>query len=368
MAADPRRVGARHWLGGGLASLLGLAGLVLLLEGGTRLLGVRAPALEPPTSTLWVYDATKGWANLPNARGSAYVGEPGAARVRINALGLRGREIGRKPRDGVERIQVFGDSFAFGLGVDEEQLFTSHLERLLASAGSRRFEVVNMAVSGYSTDQQYLLLREKGARLAPDLVVLLMCDNDFLANTEDFAYKRYYKPYFVRTPAGRPSLRNSPVPLFTRAQKLKIWLAERSNLWNLVRDRRSENALAARFLDSLRVGVPRRSGEDPVEITLALVAAFKEIADGLGAAFLTANTGHRGESTELYHALRPRLESAGIPFVGLEAALGEARRREPDRHWDFESDTHWNVDSHALAARVVFSHLQRSYLSLEGRP
>ena len=71
-------------------------------------------------------------------------------------------------------------------------------------------------------------------------------------------------------------------------------------------------------------------------------------------------TGHRGERTGLFHALRPRLDLAGIHYVGLESALGRARRVDPERAWDFRGDTHWNVASHKLAASVVYTDLRRS--------
>jgi hypothetical protein len=94
-------------------------------------------------------------------------------------------------------VLVLGDSYVFGLGVDEENLFTTHLEQLLASRSNRTVEVVNMGVPGYSTDREILLLEELGLKLFPDLVVRVVCDNDFDANTEDFAYRRYFKPYSI---------------------------------------------------------------------------------------------------------------------------------------------------------------------------
>jgi hypothetical protein len=90
----------------------------------------------------------------------------------------------------------------------------------------------------------------------------------------------------------------------------------------------------------------------------------REVAK-VGATLVAFNTGHRGEKTPLFQSIRPRLDQAGIANSGLEAQLGDARRRRPDLRWDFGDDTHWNVSSHDLAARVIHLHLRQ--LAREGK-
>ena len=58
----------------------------------------------------------------------------------------------------------------------------------------------------------------------------------------------------------------------------------------------------------------------------------------------------------------PRLRQAGIRILGLEGNLGEARRRDPGRCWDFRNDPHWNVDAHRLAADVVHTYLEERHI------
>lgn len=341
------------------SNLLVLVFALLGLEGVTRVFGIHFPAVARRGSSdrdLWVYDRTKGWFHAPRGTGELYHGGPDRATVRINSLGLRGKESSRSKPDGVKRVLVFGDSFVFGLGVDEEALFTSHLERLLERSSRGRTEVLNLGVSGYSTDQEYILLEEPGLRLSPDVVVLVVCDNDFLGNTEDFAYRRYYKPYFELAD-GRLSLRNSPVPFLSRAQRIKLFLGQESNLWNFFRSRTSDNRVAASFLNFFQVRVARAPTTDPVEITAALGLAFAERVEAVGARLLVINTGHRGEQTPLFHALRPKLRRPGIHQLGLEETLANARREAPDKYWDFPGDVHWNRDAHRLVAEVVCNYL-----------
>lgn len=331
----------------------------LLLEAGTRAAGLHFPAIARPEvrdGGLWVYDRTKGWFHAPGSHGRAFLGGPDAGRVRINALGLRGPEVTRVRPPGTRRVLVLGDSYVFGVGVDEEHLFTTCLERRLSRDGAR-VEVVNAGVSGYSTDQQLLLLQELGPQLRPDVVVLVMCDNDFEGNCESFSYQQYYKPYFTPAPGGTLELHQVPVPRLDGAQRVRLWLGQRCNLWNFVRNRRSDWPALQRVLERLEVDVTRAPAAERVALTATLVLAVRDVAARLGAGFVTLNTARRRENMRLFHALRARLGASGVAYLGLEGPLGRARARHPGWAWDFGGDPHWNVAAHRLAAEIVAQHL-----------
>lgn len=353
-----------------LGLALGALALVCLcLEGGTRALGLHFSALTRPGQGdrgLWVYDASKGWALAPRSTGARYLGGPDPGLIHVNSLGLRGDEWPVAKRDGIPRVLVFGDSFVFGVGVDEEHVFTTQLQESLTRRSGNPVEVWNAGVIGYSTDQEYILFQELGPRFQPDVVLLVTCDNDFEGNTEDFVWGRYYKPYFDLAADGELHRRNVPTPVLDGAQRVKLWLGQHSNLWNLFRSRRSSVPVVQRGLDWFQIALPHTSG-DALELTSALMLAFRDLAERLGAAFLTVNTAHRGEKTTLYHALRPRLDAAHVPYTALEGALGGARDRHPENAWDFADDKHWNVAAHRLAAEVLAPHVERA-LALRAGP
>jgi lysophospholipase L1-like esterase len=335
-------------------------GLLLLAgEAGSQLLGLHVPAISRPNEGgdrgAWVYDRELGWFHRPGRTGRTYLGGPDSGSFRINSLGLRGAEVRAKP-PGSLRVLVCGDSFVFGVGVDEEHVFTTRLAAGLRELTGADVDVVNMGVSGYSTDQEYLLLKRLGRRLEPDLVLLVVCDNDFEGNQLDFAYRRYYKPWFELDGARRLLPEPHPAPRLTRWQRVKEWMGQESNGWNLVRTRRSSNAAAQRLFDSLQVAIPRVTPR-PLKLAGALTEAFVDQARGLGAEVLVLNTGHRGEDPGLFKWLERRLQRRGIPTQEQHRALEERRRLEPDRHWDFPGDTHWNLDAHAFVADRVASCL-----------
>ena len=89
-----------------------------------------------------------------------------------NSLGFRDREHAIAKPAGVYRIVVLGDSVAAGLHVERNQdIFPPILEQLLQRRGLRA-EVINLAVSGYNTQQEVEMLRQRGLQYHPDLVLV----------------------------------------------------------------------------------------------------------------------------------------------------------------------------------------------------
>jgi len=104
-----------------------------------------------------------------------------------NSLGFRGdREYGPK-KPGDFRILLLGDSFTYGLGVNDDQTFAFHLEQYLRQH-SLAAEVINAGCPGKGTDYELKLFQTLGVKLHPDLTVLCFFPNDF----EDNARGEYF--------------------------------------------------------------------------------------------------------------------------------------------------------------------------------
>ena len=99
--------------------------------------------------------------------------------VRVNRLGLRGPEAEIRPRSGVHRVLVLGDSVVFGQGVAEDETLPADLGRRLNAANAGEYEVLNAGVPGYDAVAEARLLEASGLALAPETVVVGTSLNDY---------------------------------------------------------------------------------------------------------------------------------------------------------------------------------------------
>lgn len=68
---------------------------------------------------------------------------------------------------------VLGDSFAWGFGVNDGEIFTDYLESSLSD-----MEVINLGVTAYGLRQEIDYFKRLGIKFAPDVVVLALVMND----------------------------------------------------------------------------------------------------------------------------------------------------------------------------------------------
>jgi len=166
----------------GLRNILLVVGSTLVASVCGELI-VRVGGLAPEIARLQIdkpYGSFTGVEN-PILR---YVPRPGFGD--INRLGFRDREYPTEKPPDVYRIVAIGDSITFGFCNDDlpaipiDKTFSKLLERRLnaASLGSRRFEVINLGVSGYDSRQEVEFLKLKGLSFSPDLVLVGYCLND----------------------------------------------------------------------------------------------------------------------------------------------------------------------------------------------
>src|SRR5882672_7751893 len=116
-------------------------------------------------SLMYRYDKTLGW--FPIANRQAYLFGSRAFGVTNNSEGFRAPEhtVSNKPG-----ILFLGDSFVWGYDVDAAERFTDKLQ-----ARHPEWSIHNFGVSGYGTDQEYLLLNQHFGAYKPRIVFLLFC-------------------------------------------------------------------------------------------------------------------------------------------------------------------------------------------------
>src|ERR1041385_5073108 len=178
---------------------LGLGGRLLLLaasmlvsaaigEAGLRLFFRESLGTEKDEKSLmYRYDAQLGWFPEPNSK-HVFTGSR-TITVQHNSRGFRDIE---PLKTGKPAIAFLGDSFVWGVDVEASERFTDKLQ-----ARHPEWNVYNLGVSGYGTDQEYLLLDKYFDEYKPRVVFLIFCSsNDDSDNCWNIR-GGYYKPYCV---------------------------------------------------------------------------------------------------------------------------------------------------------------------------
>ena len=267
-------------------------------------------------SLTYRYDAELGWAPVPNS--SSVVTTARTIHVQHNSLGFRDVEF---ERDARPAMLIIGDSFVWGVDAEVNERFTDLLRSRLSST-----TIVNGGVSGYGTDQEYLLLRRIWATIQPSVVVLIYCtDNDRLDNGTNVRYDGYQKPYFATAADGSLVLRGQPVPKSRQLYIKEDWLVRHSWLVRLA-------VFAYVQLRHPQVYVP-----DPTE---RIVSKIREFAEAHGARLVVGL--QRSDGKMMQH-----LQAERIPFVTFDGA----------ETYGSKYGAHWTPAGHRLVAERLLELL-----------
>lgn len=357
-----------------LAAVSAAVGLALV-EGGLRLLFPQPLAERYRTADaggpLTRRDPELGWTLKPDVAGL----EGGAAwetSLTTNADGFRDVPHPAAKAPGVYRVAVLGDSFVFGSGVVQDAVLT----RRLAARLGPGFEIVNLGVPGYGTDQSLLTLRRWGRRLAPDLVLAGFFWNDVMENASAEMYGMP-KPRFtlegsrlvLHPPAGA-----SAPSAFAR---LDAALLASSHLWSLLRSGLSSAGAVREVPEERPVSIdlslrsPPASREGEFLLTFALLEELRRECEALRAPLLVFSAPPRflvedaiaarllrvyglppdALDPDGFRRVREACEARGIAFLDLlpgfraEAAAGA--------RLFLTTGIHWSAAGHEAAARLL---------------
>jgi lysophospholipase L1-like esterase len=100
-------------------------------------------------------------------------------RIALNADGFRSPPMTKEKRAGVLRIACLGDSWTFGMNVNQDATYPGRLESLLKNQRpAADLEVMNFGVLGYSSFQGLQLLKSQVRDSHPDVLVIGFGMND----------------------------------------------------------------------------------------------------------------------------------------------------------------------------------------------
>ncbi len=255
-----------------------------------------------------------------------------------NSYGLVGPEYPIEKDDHIYRILVLGDS------ITEHNWYVSSLEEKLNKSfeGSKKFELWNAGVSGYSLSQYARYLESKGFKFKPDLVLIGFCINDvsptiIVVYRDNKKVKEYFFPAMclVRyVPVNRLCFKYSFLYRFITI-RLDSFLARREKRCSI------EESSTVFYLDKIQDLCKKQR----VLLVCAIFPYMKPLGE------------YSEEELIDYKTLKNALQELKIHCVDLSEYFPEDRRYSL-RRWtnDFK---HPNEEGHEIAANAIYEDLAK---------
>ena len=151
------------------------------------------------------YDPEIGWTGKPDAQVENAFG-PGKTVTRNNR-GFRGKQHTEEHiPEGKLRIICSGDSYTFGMGVDDSETWCHLLGEV-----DQRIESVNLGEEGYGTDQSFLRYRKEAANIDHDVHIFTILTPDIVRMRES-TFLQLPRPQVSQVEGGNLVVANVPVP------------------------------------------------------------------------------------------------------------------------------------------------------------
>ncbi|MGO9620664.1 MAG: hypothetical protein ACLPT6_04580 [Desulfobaccales bacterium] len=346
--------------------------LGLAVAFGIAEVGVRVFCPQEVAPIRFVFDPQRGEIPTPNQKGRQIMPRAFDFTYSNNSLGLRGSKEYAFERHTDQRILFLGDSFTYGLGVNDDQTFPYLTEKHLISEKIPA-EVINAGNPGRGTDYALKFYQVLGAKFKPDLTVFSFLGKNFVDDSRGDYYAVSAEGELIpkHLSAGSSLIKNLlyELPGYN-------WLVSWSQAANLVKRTAIQGYLARTGPDE-----PRRSG---------LVITYPERKNGYGDATkirlteiyvknLIKSVEDSGSSIMFFYLpMAPEIEAyrqngAISPdeaaFTGIINKQGKeiksltpvlAASAEPlPKLYFIPRDGHWTALGQALAAQYLGAEVER---------
>jgi len=179
------------------------------------------------------------WKYAPSQTGYSNIGFPKAT---INSNGFRGGELKENKRN----IIMLGDSYTFGMNVQDNETFSYLLGEKLARI-DQEYQVINTGVSAWGLFQEKIQLERMYAEYKPEIVVLTLLKDDL--RRLEFRDETNKRKYLKTNKYGSILYRNSALIQFMKTLKRQVlkeepknWIhnTNTSQLWDIEKEKVKE--------------------------------------------------------------------------------------------------------------------------------
>lgn len=295
--------------------------------------------------------------------------------VKINSHGLRDREIDYYKPANTIRIGVFGDSFTYGEGVQNDETYPKQLEKLFSENleiknSGKQVEVLNFGIGKSGTSHQLAIYQSEGIKYELDYIIIgFYGSNDFRDNLTGVFYLRDNE--LIHNPTAYSSIRKiqntvNRIPGY-------IWASSNSHLVNLLKTTATIYDDKKRRKNVKTVNVQDQAIKDEalnkkkIEITCRLFEEFKIETENNNDSLMVLNFPKKEHKLlidpmnetgipsyiDLTDSVINRLQKNNVRVIDLVPVFMEL----PTEDYYFEHDGHMNPHGHELIAREVYQSL-----------
>lgn len=138
------------------------------------------------------------------------------------------------------RVAILGDSMVEGLQVPMDKKFTRILNKSVKLANGKDIQVINFGTSGYSTAQEYLLMKKQVFKYAPDMVIVCYHSRDIFENwSPPDATLTNIRPVALCLPGQPLVISNAAITEWMKSPRAKFlqsisWIRQNSRIWGLI--------------------------------------------------------------------------------------------------------------------------------------
>lgn len=280
---------------------------------------------SPSESALARFDAELGWTYVPDHSAVQRFGSAERpVAMHFDAIGARVRAPGVVRDPAAPTLLLVGCSTTMGHGLPYEETFAGRLE----DTPGFPYQVVNLGVQAYGTDQALLMLKRQFDRFDTRAVVYGFVGAHVRRNANADRRLLFPRARFVGTK-----------PLFALRDGKELYLTRRP--------RRYDERIACHVCDALRFAWTRFGPEPDLALTRALILAMKRYAESRGASFTLVHWRFGSQP-------RPPGSFLGIPLdlvdTGADAPPGWSA-------WRIPGDGHPDARAHARVARLLAGRL-----------
>ena len=265
-----------------------------------------------------------------------------AVTINTNDFGGRGvRNYAKQRRSGVSRVCLLGDSFAFGYGVNDEEVVSAVLESQLNAMADKTtvYEVLNFGVSGYGQAEELILYLNRVQHYDCDDVFVFYYSNDPGNNVVSSLYKLNHEGAIVRD--QDEFLPGVAIQEFLYGIPILGDLIAHSHFWSMIRNRGSA-VLHQEMLGEKGLSTYETNDSEAIDLTVGLIGALKSAVELSGSRFFV-------------FVIPDSTLASNYPFERLayfEQYTIDGRKLLTKTDY-YEHDGHWTASGHKKAAAAI---------------